>query len=475
MQIKEIDEGFQDHCGLFGILADSNIIDVAKLTYYGLFSLQHRGQESCGIAVNDGGVIFYHKDNGLVHEVFNDVVLNHLKGFSAIGHVRYSTTGSNVRENAQPLVVKYKKGNMALAHNGNLINAHIIREKLEQEGTLFQTSIDSEVIANLITRNRIKSNNIEEAILKTMDDIKGAYALLILTPNKLIGIRDPYGIRPLVLGKYKGCYCLASETCALDTIGAEYIRDIEPGEIITITRYGIDSIRYPISIKHLCIFEYIYFARADSYLDSRCVYDIRKNLGKYLYDESPVDCDVVIGVPDSGTTAAIGYAEEGKLRWAEGFIKNRYIGRTFINPSQEQREIGVKIKLNVLVENVRNKKVVLIDDSIVRGTTSRKIIKMLKDAGAKEVHMRISSPPVIFPCFYGIDTPCKEQLIASNYSEDEIAKILGAESLKYLSIDALNKVVENKIKDFCTACFTGRYITEAPIRYNKYVLEDDNN
>jgi amidophosphoribosyltransferase len=472
MCFKELEENFKDHCGIFGIYCPDGKLDVAKITYFGLYALQHRGQESSGIAVNDAGNIIYHKDNGLVNEVFNEVVLNHLKGYSAIGHVRYSTTGKSDRENAQPLVIKYRKGHMALAHNGNLVNAHIIREKLEQEGAIFQTTIDSEVIASLISRNRIKSENIEEAILKTMNEIKGAYSLLILTPNKLIAVRDPYGLRPLVMGKINNSICFASETCALDTIGAEYIRDVEPGEIISVSRNGIKSIKYENGTKHLCVFEFIYFARADSYLEGISVYEIRKRLGKQLCKESYVDCDIVIGVPDSGTTAAIGFAEEAGIPFSEGFIKNRYIGRTFIKPEQTQREIAVKIKLNVLKSNVAGKRVVLIDDSIVRGTTSRKIIKMLRDAGASEVHLRISSPPVVFPCYYGIDTPDRKELIAANYSTEEIARILGADSLEYLSLNGLNEVFEGRIHQFCTACFSGEYVTEIPENFNKYILEE---
>ncbi|AZT90261.1 amidophosphoribosyltransferase [Caldicellulosiruptor changbaiensis] len=472
MCFKEIEESFKDHCGIFGIYRTDKKQDSAKITYFGLYALQHRGQESSGIAVNDSGNIIYHKDNGLVNEVFNEVVLNHLKGHSAIGHVRYSTTGKSDRENAQPLVVKYRKGHMALAHNGNLVNAHIIREKLEQEGVIFQTTIDSEVIANLISRNRINSENIEEAILKTMDEIKGAYSLLILTPNKLIAVRDPYGLRPLVMGKINNNICFASETCALDTVGAEYIRDVEPGEIVSVTKDGIKSIKYRQSFKHLCVFEFIYFARADSYLDGISVYEIRKKLGKQLCKESYVECDIVIGVPDSGTTAAIGFAEEAKIPFSEGFIKNRYIGRTFIKPEQSQREIAVRLKLNPLKSNVTGKRVVLIDDSIVRGTTSRKIIKMLRDAGAREVHLRISSPPVLFPCYYGIDTPDRNELIAANYTPQEIAKILGADSLEYLSLEGLNSVFDNKLQNFCTACFSGKYVTELPENFNKYIFEE---
>ncbi|WP_039764340.1 amidophosphoribosyltransferase [Caldicellulosiruptor sp. F32] len=472
MCFKELEESFKDHCGIFGIYRTDKKQDSAKITYFGLYALQHRGQESSGIAVNDSGNIIYHKDNGLVNEVFNEVVLNHLKGHSAIGHVRYSTTGKSNRENAQPLVVKYRKGHMALAHNGNLVNAHIIREELEQEGAIFQTTIDSEVIANLISRNRIKSENIEEAILKTMDEIKGAYSLLILTPNKLIAVRDPYGLRPLVMGKINNNICFASETCALDTVGAEYIRDVEPGEIVSVTKDGIKSIKYGKSFKHLCVFEFIYFARADSYLDGISVYEIRKKLGKQLCRESYVECDIVIGVPDSGTTAAIGYAEEAKIPFSEGFIKNRYIGRTFIKPQQSQREIAVRLKLNPLKSNVAGKRVVLIDDSIVRGTTSRKIIKMLRDAGAREVHLRISSPPVLFPCYYGIDTPDRNELIAANYTPQEIAKILGADSLEYLSLEGLNSVFDNKLQNFCTACFSGKYVTELPENFNKYIFEE---
>jgi amidophosphoribosyltransferase len=451
------DDNLHEECGVFGIF-DKDGNDCARLAYYGLYALQHRGQESCGIAVNDDGTIIFHKDMGLVHDVFNDVVLNHLKGEIAVGHVRYSTTGASLIENAQPLVTKYIKGTLTVAHNGNLINTSKIRHELQQTGAIFQTTIDSEVIAYLIARERIKTPSVEEAINNIMKIIKGSYALIVMSPKKLIGARDPMGNRPLCLGKIKNSYVLASETCALDAIGAEFIRDVEPGEIVIIDKDGLKSIKDNCTGESkMCIFEYIYFARPDSFIEGASVYEARKEMGKILAREHPVDADLVIGVPDSGIAAALGYSEESKIPFGEGLIKNRYVGRTFIQPVQNQREKDVRIKLNALIPMIKGKRIVMIDDSIVRGTTSGRIVKMLKEAGAKEVHMRVSSPPITHSCYYGIDTPSRDKLIAATHSIEGIKDKVFADSLGYLSLEGLLKSPIGAKCGFCTACFNGDY------------------
>jgi amidophosphoribosyltransferase len=460
-----------EECGVFGIY-DQDGYDCARLTYYGLYALQHRGQESCGIAVNDDGTIIHHKDMGLVPEVFNDVILNHLKGQIAVGHVRYSTTGASFRENAQPLVTKYVKGTLTLAHNGNLINAAELRSELEQSGAIFQTTIDSEVIAYLVARERVNCGSVEEAVKRAMTRIKGSYALVVMSPRKLIGVRDPLGIRPLSIGRLGNSYVLASETCALDSISAEFIRDVEPGEVIVIDRNGLRSIKDNCSGKsRMCIFEFIYFARPDSIIEGANVYEARKEAGRILAKEHPVEADLVIGVPDSGFSAALGFAEESGIPYGEGLIKNRYIGRTFIQPLQSQREQGVRIKLNALKRSVEGKRIVMVDDSIVRGTTSRRIVQMLKDAGATEVHMRISSPPIKYPCYFGIDTPSRKQLVASNHSIEEIRQKVSADSLGFLSIEGLLQTPINAKCEFCTACFSGDYPMEVPVEEDKMKFE----
>ncbi|MDK2799701.1 MAG: amidophosphoribosyltransferase [Clostridiales bacterium] len=460
-----------EECGVFGIY-DQDGYDCARLTYYGLYALQHRGQESCGIAVNDDGTIIHHKDMGLVPEVFNDVILNHLKGQIAVGHVRYSTTGASFRENAQPLVTKYVKGTLTLAHNGNLINAAALRSELEQSGAIFQTTIDSEVIAYLVARERVNCGSVEEAVKRAMTRIKGSYALVVMSPRKLIGVRDPLGIRPLSIGRLGNSYVLASETCALDSISAEFIRDVEPGEVIVIDRNGLRSIKDNCSGKsRMCIFEFIYFARPDSIIEGANVYEARKEAGRILAKEHPVEADLVIGVPDSGFSAALGFAEESGIPYGEGLIKNRYIGRTFIQPLQSQREQGVRIKLNALKRSVEGKRIVMVDDSIVRGTTSRRIVQMLKDAGATEVHMRISSPPIKYPCYFGIDTPSRKQLVASNHSIEEIRQKVSADSLGFLSIEGLLQTPINAKCEFCTACFSGDYPMEVPVEEDKMKFE----
>lgn len=458
--VNKIDSGTgkpKEECGVFGVFDQENSIKVHETTYFGLYGLQHRGEESAGIAVSDGSVIKYHKAMGLVGEVFTDKDLEGLKdGKIAIGHVRYSAAGENYLHNAQPLVTKYKKGNLALVHNGRLTNAGAIRAEFEEKGTIFQTSIDSEVIANLIAR--YNDAGTEQVMSKVMEKISGSYAILIMTEDQLIGARDPYGIRPLALGRLKDSYVLASESCAFDTIGAEFIRDVKPGEIIIISKDGLKSIQTPIPLQSsLCIFEFVYFARTDSIMDGISVYEARKDAGKRLAMEHPVDADLVIGVPDSGTTAAIGYAEASGIPFGEGFIKNRYIGRSFIQSSQSVREQAVWLKLNALKKIVKGKRIVMIDDSIVRGTTSAQIIDMIRMAGAKEVHMRISSPPFRYSCHYGIDIPNRKQLLGANYSVDQIAGIIGADSLGYLSIEGLLKTVECSSCGFCVGCFNSQY------------------
>lgn len=449
----------KEECGVFGVYDADGDLDCAKLTYYGLYALQHRGQESCGIAVNDNGTIIQHKNMGLVNEVFNDVILNHLNGMSAIGHVRYSTAGGSKLENAQPLVIKYSKGTLALAHNGNLVNATEIRKNLEAEGAIFQTTIDSEVIAYLVAKSRLRNHSMEETIIDVMDTIKGGYALVLLNNRKLIGARDPFGIRPLCLGRINNSYVLASESCAFDAVGAEFIRDIDPGEVIVIDNDGIKSIKKNIVGKSICIFEYIYFARPDSVIDGISVYNARINMGRALAKLYPVDADLVIGVPDSGLTSAIGYSRESGIPYGEGFVKNRYVGRTFIQPTQAKREASVNIKLNALKESVNGKRVVMIDDSIVRGTTSRRIVQNLKDAGAKEVHMMITSPPIKYSCFYGIDTPNRQSLVASTHTIEQIRNIVDADSLNFITQEAMIEAVScgNSNCGFCTACFSGKY------------------
>jgi amidophosphoribosyltransferase len=442
----------KEECGVFGIYAPNQ--EVARLTYYGLYALQHRGQESAGIAVSDGHNISLHKGMGLVSEVFSDRIVDELQGKMAIGHVRYSTTGSSMLSNAQPLAVHYQKGMLALAHNGNLTNAADLREELGKNGAVFQTTIDSEVIINLITRYR--RDSLEDALVKTMMDLRGAYALVIIAEDKLFGLRDSHGFRPLCIGKLGGNYCLASESCALDTIGAEFIRDVEPGEIVVIDKDGLHSRPGLFKDKRAsCAFEYIYFARPDSTIDCLNVSESRRRMGIELANECPIKADLVIGVPDSGTASAMGYAKALGLPFGEGLIKNRYVGRTFIQPTQEMREVGVRLKLNANGSVLKDKRIVMIDDSIVRGTTSSKLVDMVKKAGAKEVHFLISSPPVSYPCFYGIDTAEREKLIANQLDIEGIRKFVGADSLHYISEEGLLRALGTD--DVCLACFNGMY------------------
>ena len=450
-----LEDKFQDECGVFGIYAPGQ--DVARLTYYGLYALQHRGQESGGIAVGNGHCISVKKRMGLVSEIFpNPEYLECMQGDAAIGHVRYSTSGGSSLANAQPLLIKYRMGSLAVAHNGNLVNGKSLRRELEEKGSIFQTTTDSELIAHLIARD--DSNETEEAIANATPLLKGAYAFVLLTENSLIGLRDPNGIRPLSLGRVQGGYVLASETCAFDTIGAEFIREIQPGEMIVIDSHGMRS-RTPVAGKRkaLCVFEYIYFARPDSNLEGQNVHLVRKELGRKLAREHPVEADIVTGVPDSSIAAATGFAEEVGLPYEMGLIKNRYIGRTFIQPTQNLRDLGVKLKLNPVKKIVEGKRVVLVDDSIVRGTTSLQIVQMLKNAGAKEVHVRISSPPVMGCCYYGIDTSASEELIACTMKTSEICKTIGADSLGYLSFEGMLSAVGLKASEVCLACFDKKY------------------
>lgn len=460
-------DGLHEECGVFGMY-DFDGNDVASSIYYGLFALQHRGQESCGIAVSETngpkGKVTSYKDMGLVNEVFTGKQLEAMKGDIGVGHVRYSTAGSSTRENAQPLVLNYVKGTLALAHNGNLINAKELRKDLEYTGAIFQTTIDSEVIAYHIARERLNSKTAEEAVRRACQKLKGAYALVVASPRKLIGARDPYGFKPLVIGKRDNAYIITSETCALETIDAEYVRDVLPGEVVTISpEGGIQSdmtMCIPKEQEARCIFEYIYFARPDSHIDGVSVYASRIQAGRFLAMDSPVDADLVVGVPESGNAAAQGYALQSGIPYGTAFVKNGYVGRTFIKPKQSSRESSVRVKLNVLAESVRGKRVIMIDDSIVRGTTSDRIVNMLKEAGATEVHVRISSPPFLWPCYFGTDIPEREQLIAYNRTIEDIRKIIGADSLGYLKIERLEQLVGGL--PICKGCFTGKYPMEPP-------------
>ncbi len=459
-----------EECGVFGVYSlDGNEVDVAGLTYYGLYALQHRGQESAGIAVSDRETIVFHKDMGLVPEIFDKVMLNHLKGTMSVGHVRYSTTGASRRENAQPIVVRSRNGQLALAHNGNIVNASMLREQMEENGTIFQTTNDTEVLINLITKHSITSETLEEAVEKMMVDVKGSYGLILMTASKMLGVRDPYGIRPLCIGKTAGAYVLASESCALDAVNAEFIRDVEPGEIVIIENDEIRSVR-PFNKKDtkLCIFEFVYFARPDSVIDGASVQQSRYEAGKRLAIEHPVEADVVIGVPDSGISAAIGFSNQTGIPYGEGLVKNRYVGRTFIQPSQGMREVAVRIKHNAIKKSVEGKRVVIIDDSIVRGTTTRRIVQVLKKAGAKEVHMRVSSPPIKFPCYFGIDISSRKELVADKLSVEEIREMICADTLGYLSLQGLLKTPIGSKRGFCSACLDGNYPIEVPEEGDKF-------
>lgn len=455
--------GIHEECGVFGILSNQKE-NLGKLVYYGLYALQHRGQESCGIVVNDDGVFSSYKDLGLVSEVFSRDILAHLsEGTMAVGHVRYGTTGGTIRNNCQPIEVNHQKGKMALAHNGNLSNALELRDKLELSGAIFHTTSDTETIAYMITRERLTAPSIEDAVSHAMNALEGAYSLILMSSAKMIAVRDPYGFRPLCYGKMPdGSYVIASESCALTAVGAELVRDLLPGEILVFSEQGIESRREHCGIRKqkTCIFEYIYFARPDSVIDKISVSAARIQAGKILAQKKPVRADLVIGVPDSGLDAALGFSQASGIPYGIGLVKNKYIGRTFISPGEKERLDLVRMKLSPIISAIRGKRVVLIDDSIVRGTTSKQIVNLLREAGAKEIHMRISAPPFLHPCYYGTDIDSEENLIASHHGEEEIADLIGADSLGYLPLECLHELIGNHA--YCDACFSGNYATKIP-------------
>ena len=455
-------EGLHEECGVFGIFSDGTI-NPAYACYNGLLALQHRGQESCGIAVSDEGVIDYHKDMGLVTEVFNNKILDSLNGQMAVSHVRYSTAGGSVLENAQPLVMRYVKGTLSIAHNGNLTNALEIRRSLEQRGAIFQTTIDSEVICYVIARERLKCHSVEDAVARTMQVIEGAYSLLVMSPRKLIAARDPHGFRPLCMGRYNDSYVFASESAALDACGAEFVRDVEPGEMVVVDEEGFHSYKLKLlpDKTSFCLFEYVYIARPDSVINGVCVHNARFRAGELLYDEFPIEADMVCGVPDSGLIAAQGYAKASGIPFSTGFVKNKYIGRT-VGSGKDKKKRLLRTRLTALKANVKGKRVVIIDDSIVRGETSKHIVRLMREAGAAEVHMLISSPPFVCPCYFGVDIHDKESLIANKLTTSEICEYIGADSLGYLSINSLRKIAEGANIEFCDGCFTGSYDAEIP-------------
>ncbi|MEW6547030.1 MAG: amidophosphoribosyltransferase [Bacillota bacterium] len=457
----------REECGVFGIWGHPHAVE---LTHVALFALQHRGQESAGLASVRDGHLRLHKGMGLVSEVFSEGVLRDMAGEAAIGHVRYSTFGSSDPVNAQPLLVRYQRGMLGLAHNGNLVNAAQLRHELEAQGSIFQTTLDTEVIAHLIARR--PTRELVDAVAGSLAEVKGGYALVFLTPEALIGARDSHGIRPLCLGKLDGSWCLASETCALDAVGAEFVREVEPGEMVVVTRQGLTSHRAtPAGRPGLCVFEYIYFARPDSDLDGLNVHAVRKQLGRVLARVQPVPADLVTGVPDSSISAATGYAEEAGIPYEMGLVKNRYIGRTFIEPRQEGRALAVRLKLNPLRRVVDGKRVILVDDSIVRGTTSRYIVGLLREAGAREVHLRISSPPYRFPCYYGIDTSAHGELVAAGKDVEGIRRLVGADTLAYLPVEGLAEALGRPLDRYCLACFTGEYLVPVLVPLDKLLFE----
>ena len=457
-----------EECGVFGVMSTKRE-NVAGIAYYGLYALQHRGQESCGIVVNDDGVFSSYKDLGLVSEVFSKDTLAHLSaGNMAVGHVRYGTTGGTTRNNCQPIEVNHQKGKMALAHNGNLSNALELRDKLELSGAIFLTTSDTETIAYVVTRERLVAPSIEEAVSNAMYSLEGAYSLILMSATKMIAVRDPYGFRPLCYGQMSdGAYVIASESCALTAVGAEFVRDVLPGEILVFSESGVESRKEHCDKqkRKTCIFEYIYFARPDSVIDGVSVSKSRVRAGEILAENYPADADIVIGVPDSGLEAALGFSRASGIPYGIGLIKNKYIGRTFISPGQNERMDQVRIKLSPVKNVIEGKRVVLIDDSIVRGTTSKRIVKLLREAGAKEIHMRISAPPFLHPCYYGTDIDSEENLIACHHSMEEIAEIIGMDSLGYLPLENLNQLVESE--DYCAACFNGVYPTTIPTDLRK--------
>ncbi|MBI3794952.1 MAG: amidophosphoribosyltransferase [Nitrospinae bacterium] len=453
-----MEQKFHDQCAVFGVYGHA---EAANLTYLGLYALQHRGQESSGIVTSDGVTHSIELGMGLVQDIFSPSRIAGLKGNMAIGHNRYSTSGESLLKNAQPLAVDFALGSMAIAHNGNLVNAGLLKDALEAGGSIFRSTMDTEVITHLIAT--AKSGNFVSRVAEALNQVHGAYSLLLMTEDEIVAVRDPHGFRPLSMGRLDGAYVFASETCAFDLIGAEYVRDIEPGEMVVVSPEGIESFHpFPKKNPAHCVFEFIYFARPDSTVFGDTVYNKRKRMGMELAKEHPVDADLVIAVPDSGVPAALGYAEESQIKYELGLIRNHYIGRTFIEPSQQIRHFGVKIKLNPIRSLIKGKKVIVVDDSIVRGTTCRKIVEMIRNAGAKEVHMRISSPPTTNPCFYGIDTPTKGELIASSKSIEEIRAYLGCETLAYIGMDRMLDIFGPNRNDFCTACFSGNYPVVTP-------------
>ncbi len=461
----------KEECGVYGMFATEKC-DVVSPAYYALYALQHRGQDSCGIVVNDDGVFTTHKDEGLVSEVFTpDKMLKLGEGNMAVGHVRYGTADSKGRANALPLVVNHIKGRMALSFNGSIINAYELREELELNGSIFHTNNDSEIVSHVIIKERLTAPSIEQAVNAAMSRLKGSYSLIVMSPSKLIAARDEHGFHPLCYGRREdGSYVVASESCALDVTGAKLIRDLEPGEILVFDKDGVRSIKDHCGKQpqSFCVFEYIYTARPDSIIQGTCVHTARVRAGEFLAKEHPVEADIVIGAPDSGLDAAVGYSKQSGIPYDLGFLKNKYIGRTFILPTQKAREDMVKIKLNPIADTVRGKRVVLVDDSIVRGTTSKRVVKLLREAGATEVHMRISSPPFTDPCYYGTDIASKDKLISNNHTVEEIADIIGVDSLGYLSVDNLSQLAhDGNCKGLCTACFTGKYPTEPPAHSKK--------
>ena len=458
-----------DECGVLGLFDTTGTRDdMARLAYMGLFALQHRGQDSAGIAINNQGTLFCHKDLGLVVEAFNDMTLGMMKGHASIAHVRYPTLGDHDVSCAQPMLIKYRGGQLALAHNGSLTNAFEMRSRLEEGGAIFQTNgSDSEVMLALLARNRILADRMEDAVFMMMAEIKGAYSTVLMTRHKVIGVRDPLGIRPLCIGKTGSTYILASETCAIDALGGEFIRDVLPGEVVTITKDGLSSEfmtkeREDRSKSALCLFEFVYIARPDSILDGASVYESRYEAGRTLAQEQPCDADMVIGAPDSGLVASMGYANESGIPYGSGLLKNRYVGRTFIQPDQMQRELSVNMKFAALRHSIAGKRLVMIDDSIVRGTTTRHIIRMLKAAGAKEVHMRVASPPVLYPCFYGVDTPTQDELSACNMTLEELREMIDADSLGYLSLEGLRSSIRGLQCGLCSSCFDGGFPAGMP-------------
>ena len=454
-------------CGIFGINGHK---EAARLTYLGLYALQHRGEESAGIVVYKGRKVSFHKAMGLVGDVFDEKIIKTLRGDLACGHVRYSTTGASLSKNTQPFLVNRRRGPIAISHNGNLTNTLKLRRALEEQGSIFQTTMDSEIIAHLLVKS--KKKDVESSVVEALSQLEGAYSFILISNGSLIGARDPYGFRPLCLGKLDGAYVLASETCALDLIQAKYIREIEPGEVVFISRGKLESIKpFPMTRHALCIFEYIYFARPDSSIFGKSVYLTRKRMGRQLARECSVDGDLVMPIPDSGNYAALGFAEESKIPYEIGMVRNHYIGRTFIQPTQFIRDFRVKVKLNPIRDVIKNKRIIVVEDSIVRGTTSRLRVRALREAGAKEVHMRVSCPPLKFPCFYGIDFPTKKELIASGHSTEWIRDFIGLDSLSYLSMEGMLKAVLLPKKQFCTACFNGIYAGKPPKKLSKDMLE----